>query len=163
LRSLGPAAGSALPDLLDLIVKQPDTARPLADTVRALAPYWPLPAVAVARTLDRLRRSVVFSPDAFAVLAEIYAEFARDAWPPLVALLTGSDEQMALLAVPYFRDLTPVTGTVTAELTELFREPNPVYAARAVVALWRLGRVPVVADELLRAVATAQADCAWGW
>lgn len=231
LRALVPTAGSALPDILDLIVKQPDTARPLADTVRALGPHWPLPAVAVARTLDRLRRSVVFSPDAFAVLADIYAEFARGAWPALVddtsfdprtvaalleqpawaaalsdareadarrladrlispraevraraaellrhypdqmpkvwpalvSLLTDSDERAALVAVPYFRDLASVANSVTADLTELFCEPNPVYAARAVVALWRLGRIPVVADELLRSVGTAQADCAWGW
>jgi hypothetical protein len=230
LRALGAAAGSAMPDILNLIVKQPDTARTVAPVLPALAPGCPLPAAAVARTLDRLRRSVVFAPDGFAALAEVYAQLNRDGWqrlvedtsfdprtadallqqpawkdartdvrrkhalaladrlasprpevraraadllrhypdqmpvvwPALVALLAGGDERAVLLAVPNFRHLASVANAVTPELTALFREPNPTFAARAVVALWRLGRMPVVAADLRAAVVTA-ADGAWGW
>ena len=214
LRALGPAAGSAVPDILDLIVKQPDAARFVAQFLPALAPGFPLPAAAIARALDRLRRAVVFAPDGFATLAAVYAELDRDGWsalvddtsfdprtadallqqsawkraepevrqkhataladrlasprpevraraaellrhypdqmpavwPALVALLTGADERAVLLAMSNFRHLTPVADAVTPELTALFREPNPTYAARAVVALWRLGRMPVGAS-----------------
>jgi hypothetical protein len=232
LQKLGPLAGSALPDVLGLIEKQPDTARLLTSAVRAITPGWPLPAAAVARALDRVRRAVVYSPDAFAALAEVYADLARDAWPrlvddtgfdrrtvaalldqpawdcapaevrradalaladrlsspraavrlraaellrgyhdrtadvwpALVALLVSDDEKAALTAIPLFRHLHghPVADVVAAELKALFHERNPAYAARAVVALWRLGRMPIVADDPRGAVA-AVADASWGW
>lgn len=230
LRAIGAPAGFALPDVLNLIVKQPDTARLVTPALPALAAGFPIPAATIARTLDRLRRSTYFSPDAFAALAEVFAAMNLDSgpllaedtsfdprtpdlllqqpawkgatpdvrrkhaqavadrlmsprpevraraadllrlypdqlqavWPSLVALLTGEDEKAVLLALPHFRHLAPVADAATAELTALFREPNPVYAARAVVALWRLGRMPVVADDLRAAVVTAPDD-AWGW
>ena len=71
-------------------------------------------------------------------------------------------KKAVLMAIPHFRHLTPVADEVVTELITLFREPNPVYAARAVVALWRLGRMPVVADDLRAAVVNAPDD-AWGW
>jgi hypothetical protein len=230
LRALGASAGSALPDVLNLIVNQPDVTRHVTQIIPALAPGWPLPAVALARAIDRLRRSSVFASDGFALLAAVYAERNRDdwpalvddtgfdprtadallqqsawknapaevrrkhalaladrladpraevraraadllrhypdqmraVWPALVALLTGADERAVVLAVPHFRHLAPVADAVVPELTALFREPSPTYAARAVVALWRLGRMPVVADDLRAAVVTAPAS-AWGW
>jgi hypothetical protein len=230
LRALGARAGSALPDVLDLIVKQPDAARLLAPVVPALAPGFPNPGAAIARTLDRLRRSVEFAPGAFERVAAVLAALNLDAgpalvedtsfdprtpdlllqqpawknapaqvrrqhagaladglvsprvevraraaellrhypdqapavWPALVAVLAGTDEQVVLLVIPLFRHLGPVADAVVPELTALFREPNPTYAARAVVALWRLGRLPVVTDDLRAAVLTATDD-AWGW
>lgn len=230
LYSLDRAAGSAIPDVLELIVNQPDTAGVLTKVVSHTVSGYPNPAATLARTLDRLRRSVVFSLSAFAALAKVYAwqnldgatllvedtsldprtpetllqqpawkdappdvrrrhalrlanslgsprpevrARAADAlrhyadqmpavWPALVALLAGTDEKAVLLVLPLFRHLTPVTDEVTNELRELFREPNPTYAARAVVALWRLGRMPLVADDLREAVITATDD-AWGW
>src|SRR5262249_32538495 len=82
--------------------------------------------------------------------------------PALVALLAGNDEKIVHQAMPLFRYLVPCADAITPELTELFREPNPVFAARAVVALWRLGRMPVVAADLRAAVLAAPED-AWGW
>jgi hypothetical protein len=230
LRAIGAPAGAALPDLLDLMVKQRETARFLAPAVSALAPGWPVPAAALARALDRMRRSTEFVPDSFTTLAEVFAARHLDAapalvedtsfdprtadlllqqpawreasadvrarharvladrlaaprpevrvraaellrhypdqmsvvWPALVAVLACDDEKAVLLALPLFRHLGPVADAVTAELMTLFREPNPIYAARAVVALWRLGRMPVVADELRAAVVGGGED-AWGW
>ena len=230
LRAIGAPAGFALPDILDLVVRLPHVARHVTHAIPALATGFPIPAAAIARTLDRLRRSNYFSLDAFTALAEVFAAMNLDAgpvlledtsfdsrtpdlllqqapwkdapqevrrkhalviadqlassrpdvraraadlihhysdqmhvvWPAFVALLAGNDEKAVLLVLPYFRHLVPVADEVTAELTTLFREPNPVYAARAVVALWRLGRMPVVADDLRAAVVTA-ADDAWGW
>jgi hypothetical protein len=230
LQAIGAQAGSALPDVLRLIVTQPDTARLVTPALPALAAGFPVPADAVARTLDRLRRSNYFSSDAFAALAEVFAAMNLDGapvlsedtgfdprtpdlllqqpawkdapsevrrkhaqaiadrlasprpevraraadllrlypdqmhavWQSLVALLASADERVVVLALPYFRHLTPVADAVTAELTALFREPNPVYAARAVMARWRLGRMPGVAADLRAAVVTAPDD-AWGW
>jgi hypothetical protein len=230
LRALGATAGSALPDVLNLIVTQPETAPLLAPAVPALADGWPVPAAALARALDRMRRSSGFSPPAFAALADVFAARYADAapalvddtsfdprtpdlllqqkawkdapgevrrrhartladrlvapraevraraaellrhypdqlpaaWPGLVAVLACGDEKAVLLALPLFRHLAPVADVVTPELTALFREPNPAYAARAVAALWRLGRLPVVTDELRAAVVGGGAD-AWGW
>jgi hypothetical protein len=230
LRGLGPAAGFAVPDLLNLIAKQPDLALIVTPILPALAPGFPMSVAAVARTLDRLRRATGFDPVAFAYLAEVYAALNRDGWtavlddtsfdprtldtllqrpqwrdappsarqkdataladrfaapraevraraaellrhypdqipalwPALVAVLAGGDERLGLLVVPYFRHLGPVADAVTPELTALFREPNPVYAARAVLALWRLGRMPLVAADL-RASVTTESESAWGW
>ncbi len=53
------------------------------------------------------------------------------------------------------------TDIATTELRELFRKTNPTYAVRAVIALWRLGRTPLVTDQLREAVATK--DDTWGW
>ena len=66
LRAIGAAAGRALPDLLDLMVKQPEIVRFISTAVPALAPGWPVPAAALARALDLMRRSYGFAPDAFA-------------------------------------------------------------------------------------------------
>lgn len=230
LRAIGAPACSALPDILDLIVKQPDTARHLAPAAAALAPGSPLPVGAVARALDRMRRGHGFALDAFTALAEVLASLNPDAapalvdeasfdpqtldlllrlppwsqagpdvrarharlladrlasprpdvraraaellchypdqlpalWPAAVAALACPDERTAQLALTLFRHLYPVADAVTAELMALFREPNPTYAARAVVALWRLGRMPLVADEL-RAAVVGATDDAWGW
>ena len=52
--------------------------------IPALAPGYPTPAAAVARTLDRLRRSGSFAPEAFAALAEVFAAMDLDAGPVLV-------------------------------------------------------------------------------
>jgi hypothetical protein len=230
LRAIGAPAGFALPDILELVVRLPHVARHVTHAIPALATGFPIPAAAIARTLDRLRRSNYFSLDAFTALAEVFAAMNLDGgpgliedtsfdsrtadtllqqpawkdapqeirrkhalviadqlassrpdvrsraadlirhysdqmhvvWPALVALLAGNDEKAVLLVLPHFRHLAPVADEVTAELTTLFREPNPAYAARAVVALWRLGRMPVIADDLRAAVVTA-ADDAWGW
>ncbi len=230
LQALGGAAGSAAPAVLDVIATQPDTARELVPLVRAIAPGHPNAGGLLARTLDRLRRSVVFAPDAFAALAEVYAESRLDGatslvedtttdprtaecllqqsawknappdvrrrhavalanllgspraevrsraadalrqypdqlsavWPALVALLAGADEKAVLTVLPLFRHLAHAGDAVTAELRALFREPNPADAARAVVALWRLNRMPLVVAELRDAVVTAPDD-ARGW
>jgi hypothetical protein len=230
LRAIGAPAGSAITDILNLIVKQPDAAALLAPAIPDLAPGHPNPVAAVARTLDRLRRSNSFRADGFAAVAELYATMNLDGgpllaedtsfdprtpdlllqqpawknatpesrrkhalaladrfastrpevrvraaellrhypdqmpavWPALVAALAGSDEKTVLLVLPHFRHLGAVSDAVTAELLALFREPNPTYAARAVVALWRLGRMPAVTDELRAAVLNVGND-AWGW
>jgi hypothetical protein len=230
LRAIGAPAGPALADILNLIVKQPEAARLLAPAILALAPGFPNPAHAVARTLDRLRRSQSFRTDAFAALAEVFAAMNLDGapllaedtsfdlrtpdlllqqpawrnappetrtrhaaalaerlssprievrtraadflrhypeqmpavWPALVAFLTGRDETAVLHALRYFRHLAPVADEVRPELTALFREPDPALAARAVVALWRLGRMPTADDELRAAVLNSTGD-EWAW
>jgi hypothetical protein len=230
LAAIGAPAGSALADVLDLIVKQPHAAPLVSAAVPALAPGCPNAAHAVARTLDRLRRSNYFRADAFAALAEVYAAMApgsaprlaedtsfdprtpdllvqqpawkaaapearrRDAraladllasprpdvrsraaellrhyadqlpaaWPALVAALAGADEKLALSVLPYFRHLAPAADAVANELLMLFREPNPAYAARAAVALWRVGRLGPVEDEF-RAAVVGPPDGARGW
>jgi ribosomal protein L7/L12 len=83
-------------------------------------------------------------------------------WPALVAVLAGSDEKLAATVLPYFRNLGSVADAVTSELVALFREPNPTYAARAVIALGRLGRLLEVASELRTAVESGPDD-GWGW
>ena len=90
-----------------------------------------------------------------------YHDQAPAVWPALVAVLAGGDEPAALLALARFRHLKPIADAVVPELVDLFREPNPTYAARAVVALGRLGRLSAVTDALYAAV-TAR-DAAWGW
>lgn len=230
LRAIEAQAGSALADILNLIAQEPDTAPAMVSAIPAIAPGYPNSVAAVARTLDRLRRSSAFRADSFAALAAAYATMSLDGapllaedtsfdprtpdlllqqpawknaapevrrkhamtladrfassrpevraraaellhhypdqmpavWAALVAALVGSDEKVAQLVLPYFRHLTSVADTVTAELTLLFREPNPTYAARAVVALWRLGRMPAVTEELLAAVLDTTND-SWGW
>jgi hypothetical protein len=230
LRAIGVSAGSALPDILGLIAKQPDTAGPLASALPALAAGYPTPGASVARTLDRLRRSGTFAPVDFATVAKVLAALSLDTapalaedtsfdlrtpdallqqpawkdapaevrrkhalaladrlasprpevraraaellrhypdqmsamWPALVALLAGTDEPAVLLVLPYFRHLTPVAEAVTPDLTTLFREPNSTFAARAVVALWALQRIPETGGDLLAAVVAA-GDDAWGW
>jgi len=83
-------------------------------------------------------------------------------WPALVAMLASADEKAAVCILPHFRHLAPVADAVTADLVLLFRETNPAYAARAVVALWRLGRMPAVATDL-RAAVEADPERGWGW
>lgn len=230
LGAIGVPAGSAMTDILNLIVKQPATTRFLVPAIPALAPGHPNPVAAVARTLDRLRRSTPFGADGFAATAGVYAAMNLDGglllagdtsfdpgtpdlllqqsawkdvapevrrrhamlladcfvssrpevreraaelirhytdempavWPALVAVLAGGDEKVALRVLPYFQHLAPVADAVTVELVALFREPNPTYAARAVIALWRLGRMPAVTDKLRTAAVNTTSD-AWGW
>ncbi|QJW97310.1 hypothetical protein [Frigoriglobus tundricola] len=231
LATIGAPAGSAFSDVLALITRYPGTARSLVPVLVALAPGFPTPAAALARTLDHLRRSVSFSTahDAFVAVAEglaatdlgagprlvedttfdprvldsllqqpawqdappnVRREHARvladglasprpevrvraadrlrhypdqvpAVWPVLVAALAGGDEKVALPALALVRHLEPVADAVEPELIGLFREPNPTYAARAVVALGRLGRMSAVAGALYAAV-TAR-DAVWGW
>jgi len=229
LAAIGAPAGSALPDVLALVVRGQGEWRRLIPVLTALAPGFPTAPALLARTRDRFPRSVPLpTREAFVAVAEglIVADLGaglrlveettfdlcvldsvlqqsawRDApphvrrefagmladrlgsprpdvrvraadllrhypdqapaiWPALVALLAGGDEPAALLALALFRHLGPVADAVVPELVGLFREPNPTYAARAVVALGRLGRVSAVADAL-RAAVTAH-DAAWG-
>ncbi|MCI0704430.1 MAG: hypothetical protein L0241_25520, partial [Planctomycetia bacterium] len=194
LQAIGPDAGSAVPDALQLIVGQPQTGPILAGMLQAIAPGYPNALSAIPRTLDQLLRlkwpSVVMK-SAFAALAEAFANLHRDGairlvedisidsrtldlllqqpgwknappearrqhaialadrlsspraevrtraaellrhyldqipavWPALVALLTSGDEKTVLVVLPYFRHLTPVSESVSAELIELFGEP----------------------------------------
>lgn len=133
LRRIGAVAGSALPDVLNLIVKQPDTARLLAPTVRDLLSGWPLPAAAVARTLDRLRRSVVFAPDAFAALAEVYAELARDSWPKLIDDTSFDPRTVAaLLGQPAWASAAPEVRRADAlRVADRLTSPRAEVRARA--------------------------------
>lgn len=229
LRAIGAPAGSALGDIFNLIVKEPEITWVLTPAVPALMDGYPNPIAAIARTLDRLRASRSFRPDAFAALADVYSAVNLDGapllvedtsfdprtpdlllqqptwkdaspevrrrhaialadrlaspqaevrsraasllrhysdqlpavWPALVALLAGNDEKAVLLVLPYFRSLAPVAETVTPELLLLFHEPNPTYAARAVVALWRLGQMSAVADKLRSAVLNETEPKGW--
>lgn len=226
LRAIGAPAGSAMPDVLNLIAKQPVAAAPLAPALSALAAGFPTPVAAIARTLDQLRRCPTFEADAFSAIAKVLAELHLDAgpalaedtnldlrtpdsllqhpawkdapsttrqrhalalasqlaspraevrtraaellrhypdqmpavWTALVALLAGNDETAVFVVLPYFRHLSPIAETVTQDLIALFREPNPTFAARAVGALWALGRIPEDVTDLL-----ATGDKAWGW
>lgn len=233
LANLGPAAGMAVPDLLDLAARCPSTGPVVAETVGKLAPGFPNAPAAVVRALGRLRTASAFSEDhraAFEALSGVLAELDPDAaprlveqtgvdprvpdlllhqpawrdapgavrlrharvladalgsprppvrvraaellrhyraelpavWPSLVSLLAGADEKAAGLVLPHFRHLGPTADAASAELVSLFREKNPAYAARAVVALWRLGRMPAVGPELRAAVEAAAGD-GWGW
>lgn len=233
LRKLGPAAGMAVPDLLNLAVRVPSAAPVVALTLPRIAAGFPNTAAAVVRTLHRVRTSSYFGPDqqgAFQALAKALGELDPEAgpalvgdtaidprvaeqllqepawkdaphetrvrharvladglassraevriraaellrhyrpeltavWPALVAALAGPDEKTALAVLQHFRHLEPVADVVTTDLLALFREKNPDYAARAVVALWRLGRMPAVGHDLRAAVEAAPED-GWGW
>jgi hypothetical protein len=220
LGAIGAPAGSALPHILNLIVKQSILTRLLTPAIPALARGYPNSATAVERTLDRLVRCTPCRSGIFAVLAEVYAILNLDGgpalventhfdprtpallleqpawknaapdvrrkhakaladrlasprsevrvraaellnhysdqmpavWQALVATLTARDEHPVQVVLPYFRQLAPVADTVETELVALFREPNPIYAARAVIALWYIDRMTRVADELRASV-----------
>jgi hypothetical protein len=233
LAKLGPAAGMALPDILNLMVRVPSTESVVGPVVRPIAPGFPNPSGTIVRALNRLRTAAYYGPDhaaAFTALADTLAALDLDAgpdlaensgidprvpdlllqqpgwrdaapevrlrhartladsvgsprpevrlraaellrhyrgelpavWPVLVAVLTCSDEKTVCGVLPHFRHLEPVADVVTLELLSLFREKNPAYAARAVVALWRLGRFPEVAVAL-RAAVEVSAEDGWGW
>jgi hypothetical protein len=233
LVKLGPAAGTAVPDLLALAVSVPSTGAVVGATVSKIAAGFPNTPAAIVRALHRLRTLPYFTTEylqVFQALGRALAELAPDSaprlventaidarvpdlllqqpewknlpadtrrrharmladklaspraevriraaellrhyrdelpavWPALVAVLAGSDEKVALAVLPYFRNLGPVADAVTPELVALFREPNPVYAARAVIALCRLGRVAEVAGAL-RAAVESGPDDGWGW
>jgi hypothetical protein len=233
LANLGPAAGMAVPDLLNLAVRVPSTGQVVGATVAKLAPGFPNAAAAVVRALHRLRAGGSFGADqlaAFEALARTLAELDPDAgpalventavdprvaelllqhpawkdaapetrtrharlladslgsrraevrigaaemlrhyraelpavWPALVAVLAGSDEKAAVTVLPHFRHLAPAEDEVVPELLALFREKNPAYAARAFVALWRLGRMADVADQLREAIGVSTEE-SWGW
>ena len=229
LVAIGAPAGTALPDVLELMVKHPDAAAHVAAAVPALADGWPVTAPTLARALDRMCRSPGFAADAFAALAAVFAARHPDAapaladdasfdprtpdlllqhpgwkdapadarrrhaaaladrlaapraevracaaellrhypdqlpavWPALVAVLACNDEKAALRVLPLFAHLAPVADAVVPELDALFHEPNPVYAARAVAALWHLGRFAAVADELRAEVIDQRSDRMW--
>jgi hypothetical protein len=92
-----------------------------------------------------------------------YSGEIHTVWPSVVAVLAGNDEKTALSVLPLFRDLAPVADELTPEMVLLFREPNVAYAARAVIGLWRLNRLPVIASEL-RELVLASADATGrGW
>ncbi|HUR55513.1 MAG TPA: hypothetical protein VMZ71_15365, partial [Gemmataceae bacterium] len=69
-------------------------------------------------------------------------------WPAAVAALAAADEMPAEVLLTYTRLLAPVADAVAAELLALFADPNPDYAARAGVALWRLGLWDEIAPRL---------------
>ncbi len=233
LQKLGPAAGMAIPDLLNLAVRVPSLGVFVGDVIRKVAGGFPNTGAAVVRTLDRIRMAPYFGSDhlnAFEGLAQALAELDpnmgpllventaldprvpdlllqqpgwKDAppetrrshariladalasprpevrlraaellrhypdempavWPALVALLAGSDEKAVIAVLPYFRHLAPVADAITPELIALFREKNPAYAARAIVALWRLGQMPAITTELREAV-ERDPEGGWGW
>jgi hypothetical protein len=230
LAALGPAAGFALPQLLDLAAVQPYSVPHTVAAVRALAPGYPLARAAVARALSRVRGQKGYDAGAFRLLAQALAEIDFDAgpalandpsidsrvpdallqheawanappgarakharyvahllaapraetrvlaaellrhypdhlpavWPALVAALAGSDERAALAVLPLFRHLAPVADEVEPELLHLFDEPSVVRAARAAIALWRLGRFAVIAPHLRRELSGAPDDSR-GW
>jgi hypothetical protein len=64
--------------------------------------------------------------------------------------------------LPHFRHLESVAEAVSQELIVLFREKNPAYAAHAVIALWRIGRMPEVGPDLRLAV-ERDPESGWGW
>jgi hypothetical protein len=75
-------------------------------------------------------------------------------WPAVVATFTMPDEQPSWRLLPLVRLLQPVADTVCEELLAYFDEPNTRCAARAGVALWRLGRWNDIAPKLLAGVGT---------
>jgi hypothetical protein len=233
LTDLGPAAGMAIPDLLNLAIRVPATGSIVAATVTKLAPGFPNATAAIVRALHRIRSAVPFGPKhatAFEALAGALAELDPDlaptlaestsldprvpdlllqqpgwkaaapevrrrharalanllgspraevrgraaellrhyrdelpaVWPALVAVLAGSDEKTAAAVLPHFRHLESAADAVTPELRELFQEKNPAYAARAVIALWRLGRLPEITAAFREAV-EASDENGWGW
>jgi hypothetical protein len=76
-------------------------------------------------------------------------------WPALVAALATADDRTAETLLPCARLLAPVADAAAAELLALFAEPKTELAARAGVALWRLGRWAEVAPRLREDVARA--------
>ena len=78
LQAIGAPAGFALPDILELVVRLPHLARQVTHALPALAAGFPIPAAVIARTLDRIRRSNYFSPEAFAALTEVFATLSFD-------------------------------------------------------------------------------------
>jgi hypothetical protein len=233
LKNLGPIAGMAVPDLLNLAVRVPVTGTVVSEVLPKIASGFPNTAAAVIRALNRIRTASYFGSnhlDAFQALARTLAELDLDAgpilaentsldsrvpdlllqqdhwkqapteirrrhaliladalaspraevriraaellrhyademaavWPALVAVLAGADEKAAIAVLPHFRHLAPVSEAVATELIGLFREKKPVYAARAVVALWRLGRMAVVGADLRDAV-ERDPEGGWGW
>ena len=81
-------------------------------------------------------------------------------WPAVVAALAAADDRAADCLLPCVRLLAPVADVVAPELLALFDEPKLELAARAGVALWRLGRWAEIAPRL-RADRRGQ-DIAWG-
>lgn len=82
--------------------------------------------------------------------------------PALVASLLGRDEHTVHFILPVFQHLEPVAEPVADALREQFDEPNPLYAARAVVALIHLGRADPELALRCREVLTDTTG-AWGW
>ncbi|MCE9567013.1 MAG: hypothetical protein K8U57_33845 [Planctomycetes bacterium] len=228
LEKLGPVAGMAIPDLLNLAIRFPEMASTVCDAIPKLAAGFPNTPSAIIRALHRLLTAAYFGTNqltAFHSLAGVLGELDPDSgprlvdntstdsladlllqhaawkdapaetrtrhirvladalaspraevriraaellrhcrkempavWPDLVAVLTGADEKAAVAVLPHFRHLESVADAVTADLVTLFREPNPNYAARAVVALWRLERMTTVGLAV-----EAVPNDGWGW
>ena len=223
LAALGPAAATALPELLRLTLKEPVFGAACGRAAAAVAPGFPLAASTLIRAIGELRWKTASTMDlrlAFSALAEALAALNPDAapalvddtsveletvdallgdpawrsmasehrqrhvriladrlgssrqpvreraaallrhyavelpavWPALVAALTGPDDVSVAAVLPYFRVLTPVAAAVEADLGELLRDRNPGYVARAVFALWRLGRFAELAAAIRAAV-----------
>jgi hypothetical protein len=233
LKKLGPAAGMAIPDLLNLAIRVPSVGLVVGSVVSRVAGGFPNTGAAVVRALNRIRTAAYFGAshlDAFHSLAQALAEIDLDTgpqlagntaidprvpdlllqqpswknapsevrrkhaatlanalassrpeeriraaellrhyreelpavWPALVAVLAGTDEKTAIAVLPHFRHLESVAEVVSQELIALFREKNPAYAARAVIALWRIGRMPEVGPDLRLAV-ERDPESEWGW
>lgn len=87
-----------------------------------------------------------------ASLLRHYAAELPRVWPALMAALTGPDDATPAAVLAYFRVLGSVAGEVERDLGELLRDPNATYAARALLALWRLGRLPELGAEIRAAL-----------
>lgn len=232
LSRLGPAAGMAVPDLLNLVARVPHTGSLVGSTLSKVAAGFPNTPAAIVRALGRVRGAAYFGAEhlsAFEALAWALVKLDPDAgpalvantgidprvpesllqhpgwkdappsvrdrhvrmladalasprpevriraadllrhyrdelpavWPSPVAVLACADEKAAVAVLPLFRHLGPVADAVSAELCVLFGEKNPAYASRAVVALWRLGRMSAVESELRAAVESTPNDRGW--
>lgn len=233
LAAIGPPAGSALPDILRVIGRDPHLGPVLVAAAKAVLPGHPLPLSATIRALAAVPppgvraafahlSAVLFhlDPDAgpdlasrtdvpdsvvtqvldsghwrdlppdvrkrhAAALADLLASPRKavrrraavalrhylpelpDVWPAVVAALVTPDDQQATVLLGYARLLAPVADAVAQELVALLDEPIADYAARAAVALWRLGRwgaaAPRVrADESVARGVLARARTAHG-
>ncbi|MFO0822994.1 MAG: hypothetical protein U0792_07725 [Gemmataceae bacterium] len=96
-----------------------------------------------------------------AELLRVYRDQLTTVWPSLMAALAGTDELVANAVLSQFRFLDSIANTVMPELLLLFREPNPAYAGRAVIALWRLSGLASVGAELRRSI--EDSPDGWGW
>lgn len=137
LAALGPDAGSALPDLLDLLAAQPETESALGPALAKVAPGHPTPGAAVARTLDRLRRSVVFPPEAFAALAQVYAGLNFDGAPQLIddTALSAQTVRCLLDEEPWKAAPPDVRRRHARAVADRLGSPRAEVRARAAAAL----------------------------
>lgn len=152
---MGPSLVESLPidpRAVDLLLQQPAW-RNAPPGTRVRHAWILADALASPRAEVRLRA---------AELLRHYRAEVPVVWPALVAALTGSDGRVVAAVLPYFRHTGGSADAVTAELVALFCEANPEYAARAVVALWWLGRSAAVVGDP-RAAPEAVPGDGWGW